>query len=209
MEFIAENYIWFIIIGIVVLMTIIGYIADKTNFTKKEENREKIKGSKKKKKEKIEEVEAYEEIPEENVPTQNNDILEEILVEDIPANEVPEINAMEDFNMDSTKPEFEMGVPEVLGEEVLLENEETEPLFREEDTVQNLDEIVASKPTEVSENESQIEEDLYVGLDGTPNAYKEVENTDEQDDLEIELPSISSLDSELKEETDEDDVWKF
>ena len=34
LNFIVENYIWIIIIGIVVLMTIIGYIADKTDFGK-------------------------------------------------------------------------------------------------------------------------------------------------------------------------------
>lgn len=202
MEYIAENYIWFIIIGIVILMIIIGYIADKTNFTKKEENREKIKSSKKKKKEKNEEFETFEEIPEENNTVENKDVLEEILVEDLPQEEVAELNAIEDFNIDVSKPQFEMGVPEVLGDEVSLKKEETEPLFKEEDTVENFDEINVEK-----ENE-EVEEDLYVGLDGTPNAYKEAQN-DTEEDLEIDLPSISSLDKELKEETDEDDVWKF
>ena len=36
MEILAENYIWFIIGVAIILMTIIGYIADKTNFGKKE-----------------------------------------------------------------------------------------------------------------------------------------------------------------------------
>ena len=35
MSFIAENYIWFIIAGFVLLMIIIGYYAEKTNFGKK------------------------------------------------------------------------------------------------------------------------------------------------------------------------------
>lgn len=35
MEFITENFVWFIIGGIVLLMTIIGFIAEKTDFGRK------------------------------------------------------------------------------------------------------------------------------------------------------------------------------
>ena len=45
LNFMVENYIWIIIIGIVVLMTIIGYIADKTDFGKesiKKQKKEKV-----------------------------------------------------------------------------------------------------------------------------------------------------------------------
>ena len=35
MDFIADNYVWFIVIGIVILMAVIGYIADKTDFGRK------------------------------------------------------------------------------------------------------------------------------------------------------------------------------
>lgn len=41
MEFLRDNYIWMIIIVIVILMTIIGYIAEKTNFGKKEFSKRK------------------------------------------------------------------------------------------------------------------------------------------------------------------------
>ncbi|MDD2519236.1 MAG: hypothetical protein PHG18_05060, partial [Bacilli bacterium] len=36
MEFIAENYIWFIVGGVVLLMALIGFIAEKTNFGRSE-----------------------------------------------------------------------------------------------------------------------------------------------------------------------------
>lgn len=48
MDFITENYIWFIVGGVVVLMAIIGYIADKTDFGRKGKT-EKIVDKKKKK----------------------------------------------------------------------------------------------------------------------------------------------------------------
>lgn len=195
MEFIMENYIWFIIGGIVILMTIIGYIADKTNFTKKEENKEKIKHSKKNKIEELEEI-----------------------IEEEPKEETREINPIEDFNMDAFEPAFETDEPvseEVSTNESIVEEtpvvENSEDLNQEEMFDINTDEEVDEtfeQPAE--EPQETVEEDLYVGLDGTPNAYKEDEETEEKDEnLEIELPSISSLDSELKEETDEDDVWKF
>lgn len=50
MEILTDNYIWIIVIVVVILMTIIGYIAEKTNFGKKE-------FSKKKNNKKIEEKE--------------------------------------------------------------------------------------------------------------------------------------------------------
>lgn len=36
MDFIAENYIWFIVGGVVLLMALIGFIAEKTNFGRRE-----------------------------------------------------------------------------------------------------------------------------------------------------------------------------
>lgn len=199
MEFIIENYIWFIIGGIVILMTIIGYIADKTNFTKKEENKEKIKHSKKNKVEKIEEL-----------PKQE------------PVKETSEIDLMEDFNMD-TEPAFETDEPKVDDEilnnvvessqelDEVVESTKEEPVELEKTEINDEAEEVLSETLEKIDEEPKediIEEDLYVGLDGTPNAYKETLEEDSEN-LEIELPSISSLDSELREETDEDDVWKF
>lgn len=193
MEFIMENYIWFIIGGIVILMTIIGYIADKTNFTKREENKEKVKHSKKNKVE-----------------------IKDEMVEEEQVQETHEINPIEDFSMDDVEPAFVTDELETVEENLNNDDvEEVQKLENIEDLVQNeemndiTNEEVADETFEqpIEDTVEPIEEDLYVGLDGTPNVYKETEEQDEN--LEIELPSISSLDSELKEETDEDDVWKF
>ena len=41
MEILMDNYIWIIVIVVIILMTIIGYIAEKTNFGKKEFSKKK------------------------------------------------------------------------------------------------------------------------------------------------------------------------
>ena len=41
MDFVIENYIWFLIIGVVLVMALIGYIAEKTDFVKEKEPKEK------------------------------------------------------------------------------------------------------------------------------------------------------------------------
>ncbi len=56
MEILTDNYIWIIVIVVVILMTIIGYIAEKTNFGKKEfskkkNNKQVIEGNQEKKEE--------------------------------------------------------------------------------------------------------------------------------------------------------------
>ncbi len=43
MEIITEYYIWFIIGGIILFMTLIGYIADKSNYIEKQKNKNKEK----------------------------------------------------------------------------------------------------------------------------------------------------------------------
>ena len=42
MDFIVDNYIWFIVIGVVILMAVIGYIADKTDFGRKGKNEDAV-----------------------------------------------------------------------------------------------------------------------------------------------------------------------
>ncbi|MCI9234334.1 MAG: hypothetical protein HFH08_07115 [Bacilli bacterium] len=66
MEILTDNYIWIIVIVVVILMTIIGYIAEKTNFGKKEFSKKK---NDKKELEKKEVIKAEAKIPEVPVAT--------------------------------------------------------------------------------------------------------------------------------------------
>ena len=73
MDFIINNYIIFIIIGVILLMALIGYIADNTNFEKKPKKEKKAKKDKKKQKEdvvtELESTDVVTSIPDENVET--------------------------------------------------------------------------------------------------------------------------------------------
>ena len=55
MEFITENYVWFIVGGVIIIMAVIGYFADKSNFGKKKTDTEVIEEPKKEKAKKIKE----------------------------------------------------------------------------------------------------------------------------------------------------------
>lgn len=54
MYFIIENYVWFIVAFVVIVMAIIGYFADKTDFGRKIEKKEKKQNNKKNEKIKVE-----------------------------------------------------------------------------------------------------------------------------------------------------------
>lgn len=54
MDFIIENYVWFIVAFVVIVMAIIGYFADKTDFGRKIEKKEKKQNNKKNEKIKVE-----------------------------------------------------------------------------------------------------------------------------------------------------------
>lgn len=164
LNFIVENYIWFIAGGIILLMTIIGYFAEKTKFGKVPNE------SKTKKKEKI-------------VKQQDSASRLEKKIDEIAAAEVPVQETMEDAmeNLDAIE------YPDVNVEEKFVEPE-----------VETVD------ATETIE----VPEDLYAGLDGTPNAYKT--NNESIEELEKDLPDIDTLKNEIEEDnTEDDDIWKF
>lgn len=105
MEFIIDNLVWFIAGGVVILMTFIGYFAEKTDFGKKLETendeetevsiqkKEKIKPDKKEKKNKKEE-EKIESEAEKIIP----------VVENYDSNEVIPVPVVENYTSDVSVP---------------------------------------------------------------------------------------------------------
>ena len=77
MEFFVENWIWFLVAGVVILMTLIGYIAEKTDFGRKDiPKKEKVK----KVKEEVIENDELEEVqvkPEVQISLATDSILED------------------------------------------------------------------------------------------------------------------------------------
>ena len=56
MEFIENNYVWIIVIGVVLLMTVIGYFADKMETKEEKPKKKEEKSDKELMKEAIKEV---------------------------------------------------------------------------------------------------------------------------------------------------------
>ena len=212
MEFFVDNWLWFLVAAIVILMTLIGYIAEKTDFGRSDiPKKEKIKREKPKKekvrkekqpKEETQEIYETEAMPEVQMSLATDSILEE-----------PEENEpVEDLNVPFGDLTFE------------------EPTLNEDSTLGNVEELSDSfadmtfeEPTiEAPENqigETEILEDLSVPFGDTSfsmpisEVEEVVENEpteelklDDINTLNIDLPDLDTI---VNEEDDSDDVWKF
>lgn len=184
MNFITDNYVWFIVGGIVLVMALIGYIAEKTDFGRK--------GKTKKVEPIIEKpvvlstpiVEATEEVPFEQpimmgqpfVPTTPT-LTEESVMPVVEAEMVVE---------EAVKPELET-------EESLISEASEEPVAADES-------LVVTEPKEEITEVSEVVSEEPTNLD-LHNDMK---------DIDIPLPAIDELKVNDEEAAAEDnDVWKF
>ena len=212
MEFFVDNWLWFLVAGIVILMTIIGYIAEKTDFGRKD--MPKVEKPKKEKKDKKKEskakqpltevLEVEEPKPEVQMSLATDSILEEPFVQE----ESTDVENFEDLNVSFGDVSFEQPTSqEELASEPVLEltNSNKDELFTEpviqpeittEETLEDLNvpfgDVSFEQPT------SQIEEVV------------EAEPTEELNLDDVSMPNIElpDLDAIVTEE-DTDDVWKF
>ncbi|MFV0250162.1 MAG: hypothetical protein ACK5HP_03925 [Bacilli bacterium] len=270
MEYILDNYIWFIIGGVILLMTIIGYFAEKTDFGKnKNEKVAKVKPEKIKKGKIEKSSDIVEDVPQ---------VLEQVtpvLNEENSLYNIDELNNENMFNKDFSANKNDLvdktGYTslEQNNNDLVVDykndgfNEEDENSFEQNDEINKnnydssnedheLNNIVDNyepydyNNNDLDENEQKIVEDLSTGVisnneeefqnnklaedsnvENNENFEQElpvaivdnintVDNLDtnekfekDDDDFEIELPSIESLKAELSDENDSDDVWKF
>lgn len=227
MDFITDNYIWIIVAVVIILMTLIGYIAEKTDFGKKEfakrEKKEKQKKSKENKKKAVKEeqpiveesaetktmpVEITDATKQEEVtPLENTEVqFGEPLADDMEVSaetsmEAPEITPMEE----------DLNVP--FGESV--EVSEPEATVTEDLNAPFGDEVAENAEAESldslnhpsSENmELPVEEDLNAPFG---DDFTEPSN----DDVSLDLPDIDTVKEDVttndESKSDDDDIWKF
>lgn len=179
LDFVSNNYVWFVVGGIILLMAIIGFIAEKTDFGKKPLKEKKV--NKKEKEEKAKEPEVVKE-PEDNVEKENNS--EELDTIDFD---------IKDNSEDTAKTEKEENVVEDLEttdkiSDPVLVNTNTEDL---------------SIPFGDNDN-NNIQEDT----DEKSTSYEDVKPVEEPslEDDKLPLPEIDKLDDN---DDEDDDVWKF
>lgn len=143
-DFVVENYIWFIVGVIVLLMIIIGFIAEKTDFGRKPFSD--------KKKEKVEKKEESEDSMIEEVKNNEANSYDEPVVEDInDAIDIPEVSdepettdekinniSVEDVDSDTGNSE-DLNTP--FGDQEVVEAVDEEPIPTNEEETTSEDDV--------------------------------------------------------------------
>lgn len=210
--FLTDNYVWIIVIAVIIVMTIIGYIADKTKFGEKKEQTKKIKP--------VQEIESTEETNAEESqmddftteePQMDDFTTEESQMDNFMTEEPTDPEVTYDENLDSnfemptesteneTEP-FEPVAP--LQEEVQEEPMNFEMPMETEEVQQ--EEIV---PENSSESSSEVSEPVNMPVE--ENSISETIFPEESTEEDFGLPSIDTLNQEIAEVEDDEDVWKF
>lgn len=208
--FFEENYVMIIIIAVVILMAIIGFIADKQGFGSKEKT-PKVKKNKKNKKEPVLE---NEEVTSEQ-PTPNMDY------SDVTFNNVePETDGVSDFNLDSNQNE-ENVLDNTSYNVDDSDNNDQYNMVSNQEEVENVEPSVESEIQPVvepmSDQNVQMPEDNDVKIEETTNVEPSneenrpvVEENESEKLDDFNLPNIDSVDKEIDDlSDDDDDVWKF
>lgn len=199
MDFITENYIWFIVGAVILLMAVIGYYADKTDFgrIKKEKKVKPVK----------------EEIKVEEVVEEPVEKTEEVALEK------PKKEKKKKKDKKKKKKETEEQPNEEVDAEELVENNEEKPeedLFAEFDTMPPVEsnEMVDESLFAPLTDEQVVESD-EVTENSEENVIEPVsEEIENNNDFELQsveptnLPEIDLADS-VSPVADEEDVWKF
>lgn len=209
--FFQDNYVWIIVIAVIVVMTIIGYIADKTKFGEKKEKDSKVKP--------VQELETNEETVVEDSqmdnfmsdePQMDSFVTEEPQMDNFMTEESTEQEVA--FN-DNVNTEFEM--PVESADEVGFEAFEPVAPLPEEIQEEPID-FEMPMETEVAQNEevlpetpveTVVEESMDMPVEENINQEAPIEEAVVAD--EFGLPSIDTLNQEIAEVEEDEDVWKF
>lgn len=208
MEFISENYIWLIVVGVFIIMIVVGYFADKKQNAPK---KEKLKDH-------VDELDNQEDI-------ETNDVeINEWEDKPIPKeeDEVIEVKGM-DNSFDSWDTNLEALDKDNSNEETKEEapvEETTEEVQEEQPTEEATEKVEEPKFDNLEEEDIKASEEPVAEEENKEEQpVPEVEATEEQEipeeepsqieDLEITLPNIDTLNEEIKDVVDAEDVWKF
>lgn len=200
MDFIMDNYVWFIVIGVIVLMAIIGYFADKTDFGRKtkEEKSDKVEkvDKKKNKKEKNKKVTKIE-IDAKGIDELSKDVANK-------KNKKSEVNDIID-NVNLEQP-LEQPLTDVQDMPLPTANETVD---------QSLFAPLSDQPSEVIDNTVNNETVVSEENANDINTINEVVNDEPEsqpEDLKnIEPATLPDIEAKKKDEkvAEEEDIWKF
>ena len=213
MEFFVDNWSWFLGGAVVLLMTLIGYIAEQTDFGRKEVQKQekpkkikekkvkekKVKEKKQKKSKENQETEVLEmeqPKPEIQMALATDTIFDEpVMTENF--EEVQELNVpLEEINTEHTDTVESYPVEEL--NDFMQEEVYTEPVVQENMTYQ--------MPEELNETFEDITFDTPSVEEDVVSEPREELVLNDVNNFNVELPD---LDTTISEEDDSDDVWKF
>lgn len=184
MDFIIDNYIWFGIAGVVLLMALIGFLAEKTNFIAKAGETKNKKGN--------EETPIVNSLPvEEYVQPTNNEVTDSTEVSN-----------------DTVVPKDVVSNEDTVTQEPVLSTESgVDPMFQ---TVQNDTAQTTSVP-EQTEVVTETGEDLTQPFgEAIVAPTEEAEPVSDASPVETQVtPEASNVDNKAGEVVKEEDIWKF
>lgn len=183
--FVEENYIWFIVIGVLLVMAFIGFIAEKTDFGNKISIKKKEKPVKEEKEKKVK--------PEKEKKNKKEKKNDNILGLEEDTNEVDG----EGLDLNS------MGLSSLLDENNSSEESNTFNANESEDL------SVPFGDDNIQNNDNaEISEDLTVPF-GDDNVIDGIEEPEKEAVSEEIVPEIEEPKETEEVTNDEDDVWKF
>lgn len=184
-DFVTENYIWFIVVGIIILMAIVGYIADKTDFGRNRVERQPKEKQEKVKPEKV----VKEKIKKEKNKKEKN--LKEEVVEELPAMEQNVVETVN--NIESAEQPIYNEIPQDFSTENNFINDNV-------------------KDTLVTD-ETQVDQSLFEPLPSIDQFFNE-QPVEQNNNIEVssEPININLENEEVKQNSEvesDDDIWKF
>lgn len=183
--FLSENYVWIIVGAVIVIMTIIGYIADKTKFGEKKD--------KKKNSEKKNDVISSNENQIDSIELDNSNSL----IESNEMNENVEIQGENDQPTSSVET-MKMNQTEELKNS--FDDIQNEGHLSQENNNDFQTDTPSPLPTEEISNPTPVESSIDL-------TNENVQNSEEE--LDFKLPSIDKLNQEIADVEEDEDVWKF
>lgn len=202
--FVGQNYFWILVIGIILIMTLIGFIADKKNLVMIQRKPREDKKNNDETKELLNNVEEksladaiYGNASEENKEMITEDVTENVNEPDEVANETTDVSVM-----DTSIPKTINGM-EIVDFESVVSNENDVPseLYAPlEGSVESTSEANV-EPVEVGNDQQVVENQSEQGVAANLDAS--------QSPIEVDLPDLNSADNQTTEAAAEDDIWKF
>lgn len=213
MDFLAQNYIWILVAFVVILMTIIGYVAEKTDFGKNinKKNKNKAKDIKMAQMDDV----FIEPITETSQNTNNK--VEEIKPE-VPQQKIkdadPDYQLSMSLNSASQTPEDYVIPAHEERKEVPADVDPA--LFAPLNQVESTTNVSYRNDSTMPEHPYQQPVETQLSDPVTPSQV-ETRSDNELNDLDLKLPDLQSLAKSREDEPiqktdfeeDEDDIWKF